>query len=308
MGAYTGEIASALSAWVWVVALILFRKAGERVEPLALNLFKNVLPLPLAAVGVLVVGAPWMASPDAGWTLGLMTVSSLSGMVLGDVLMLGSLNRVGAGWSAVVNSAYSPAMVLVTWALFGVPLTWGVGLGVALVTGAILLSQSREGSDGGRPSPELVKGLVMGLAAQFLMVFGTAILKYPILGQPSVLNTEDPFAVTFWRILISSAILSVWVGARSDRGRLVESIKPSAGAWKWMVPGALLGTYFSLVIWFIGMRHIGDSLVRAAVLNQSGLILLPFLGWRWLGERLTLRKVIASVLAFTGAMIVALSG
>jgi drug/metabolite transporter (DMT)-like permease len=140
------------------------------------------------------------------------------------------------------------------------------------------------------------------------MVLGTAMMKYPLFGRPAVLAVEDPFAITFWRMLISSVLLSAWVGLRADRGRLLGSLRPSAGAWRWMVPGSLLGTYLALVIWFVGMKHIGDSLVRAAVLNQSGLILLPFLGWRWLGERLTVQKVAASALAFGGAVVVALSG
>ncbi|MBZ0266267.1 hypothetical protein K8I28_16540, partial [bacterium] len=53
---YIGEIFALTTAFIWAGAVILFKKSGETVHPLALNLFKNSMafvmyPITLAAVG-----------------------------------------------------------------------------------------------------------------------------------------------------------------------------------------------------------------------------------------------------------------
>ncbi len=41
IGAIPGEVWALLAALIWSVAVILFKRTGEEVPPLALNLFKN---------------------------------------------------------------------------------------------------------------------------------------------------------------------------------------------------------------------------------------------------------------------------
>ncbi len=285
------------------MSLVLFRKAGEDVAPVALNLFKNTLSLPLAVITLLAVGGPILAG--GGWAVGLMAVSALLGMALGDSMLLSSLNRLGAGWSTIVNAAYSPVMVVVTSWLFGIPLTWGVGVGVGLVTVAVWMSgDPKEAFHADhKQRGTLWAGLGIGLASQVLMALGSAILKYPMWGHPAVVETESAFAITAWRLLFGTLMMAAWISARKDRAVQFASLKPSK-AWRVMIPGTILGTYLSLIAWFMGLQHIGDSLVKAGVLGQSGLILLPFMGWLWLRERLSTRKIAAAALALVGSIVV----
>jgi len=44
---YRGELLALLAPLAWAVAVILYRRAGERVPPVAMNLFKNALVTPL---------------------------------------------------------------------------------------------------------------------------------------------------------------------------------------------------------------------------------------------------------------------
>ena len=76
MEAYMGEIASALCALLWATALTFFRKTGETVPPLALNVFKNTIVLPLVALTMWVMGSPFFPDYD-GWTFGLLAISGI---------------------------------------------------------------------------------------------------------------------------------------------------------------------------------------------------------------------------------------
>ena len=63
MEAYTGEIASALCALLWSTALILFRKTGETVGPLAVPTVHRATALTMA-VPTLILGIYWAPVMD----------------------------------------------------------------------------------------------------------------------------------------------------------------------------------------------------------------------------------------------------
>ncbi|MBT3222936.1 MAG: EamA family transporter, partial [Proteobacteria bacterium] len=42
-----GEVYAISCALLWAIAIILFRKSGEQIQPVALNLFKGTVGLPL---------------------------------------------------------------------------------------------------------------------------------------------------------------------------------------------------------------------------------------------------------------------
>ncbi|UCC45647.1 MAG: EamA family transporter, partial [Candidatus Zixiibacteriota bacterium] len=62
---YQGETLALTAAIVWAVAVILFKKSGETVHPIGLNLFKDVLaavlfvPTLWILEGYVFLPAPW---------------------------------------------------------------------------------------------------------------------------------------------------------------------------------------------------------------------------------------------------------
>ncbi len=64
-----GQACALLSALIWAFALVLFKLSGERITPLALNLYKNIVGLVLLTLTLLGLAllpdrpAPWSAMP-----------------------------------------------------------------------------------------------------------------------------------------------------------------------------------------------------------------------------------------------------
>jgi drug/metabolite transporter (DMT)-like permease len=71
-----------------------------------------------------------------------------------------------------------------------------------------------------------------------------------------------------------------------------------------MVPATVLGSYLSLMLWIGGMKYTLASI--AAILNQSSTVFILILSVILLHERLTKRKIAATLLALAGVLLVSL--
>ncbi len=304
MEAYTGEIASALCALLWSTALILFRKTGETVGPLALNVFKNVVGLPFVALTMLVMGSPFLPAYDT-WTYVVLAISGIVGITVSDTFMFASLNRIGAGWLAVVTCAYAPSMVFITFAAFDEPITLAVTIGALLVAVAVMLAPGRIEGEARQHGSDFVFGIVLGVLSVVVNAAAVSVLKYPVGGHAAIFDTADILWLTFWRLLCGTVVLIILQLLKADRRAAFACFRPSP-VWKVMIPGSFIGTYLAMILWLLGMQKITGSLARAAILNQTTVIYLPIFGAIFLAERLTGRKIAAVLIAFVGASIVVL--
>ena len=96
------------------------KRVGEKVHPVALNLFKNTLGAILIGITLVIIGEPLISS---GFVTGedymRLIISGIIGIGLADILFLHSLNIIGAGISALVGTVYSPFVILFAYLLLG---------------------------------------------------------------------------------------------------------------------------------------------------------------------------------------------
>ncbi|MCK5258630.1 MAG: EamA family transporter, partial [Thermoplasmatales archaeon] len=104
---YLGEGFSLFTAVVWALAVILFRKSGETVHPLALNTFKNLMAFVLFIPTIWFFGET-LFRPVPAHIYILLLLSGVIGVGIGDSLFFKSLNLLGAGLTAIVDCLYSP--------------------------------------------------------------------------------------------------------------------------------------------------------------------------------------------------------
>jgi len=107
-----GEVFALLAAVTWAFALVLFKYSGERVTPLALNLFKSVVGVLLLAVTLLLAPylQPFLGDESLQRVLELptrhiwvMVASGVIGIALADTLFFYGLNMVGVGIISIVD-------------------------------------------------------------------------------------------------------------------------------------------------------------------------------------------------------------
>ncbi len=291
---YIGQYLSLLSAIIWAFAVILLKKSGERVHPIALNLFKTLLGF------VLFLPTIWIFNktliPQVSYNNYLMFIlSGVIGMGIGDVLFLKSLNRIGAGLSAIVSCMYSPFTITLSVIWLKETLTLLQILGVLLIVVAVLTTinlKNREQIS----RRELLIGILWGVLGIAATAIGIVMIK-PLLGQTPLLWAIE---IRMFGGLIGIIIITL---LHPSRRRIISSLFSSQGLW-YKVGGSFLGAYLVMLLWLAGMKFTQVSI--ASALNQTSSVFIFVFASIFLKEAINLQRILALILAVSGVLLVIL--
>ncbi len=292
---FIGEIMAITTAVIWAAAVILFKKSGETVHPIGLNLFKNSLGVLLLIPTLLFINQLELRDIPAYDYL-MIFLSGAIGIGIADTFFFKSLNYLGAGLTAIVDCLYSPFVIGFSFLLLGESLSYWQIVGVLLILSAVLTATNQ--SDG-RPidKKRIIKGLLFGATAMFLTGFGVVIVK-------PVLEHEPLMWVTTLRLLSGVLVLLFLLFFNNKRRIIIQSLFKN-GIRLSTVLGSFLGAYVAMILWLGGMKYTQAS--TAAALNQTNSIFIFIFAYFILKEKINLKKTIGIILAVAGALLVTFS-
>ncbi|MFH0982661.1 MAG: DMT family transporter [Planctomycetota bacterium] len=288
-----GELYASLAAITWAFALVLYRQSGERVSPMALNLFKNVIGLVLLSLTLLYLGQginTLRVYPSRD--LLILAISGVMGIALADTFFFHALNLIGVGLLSIVDCLYMPFVVCFSWLLLSEQLLLFHYLGGGLILLGVFVS-SRHTPPANRTRAQLVLGMLCAALALALMAFSVVVAK-PVF---------ERFPLTWAaqiRLLAGTAALILLTLASGKRGEYWAVFRPAA-IWKQSIPASVLGMYFALLFWIAGFKYTQASI--AAILNQTSVVFALILGTLILKEPFTRRKLVSVVLASAGTIL-----
>ncbi len=290
-----GKIMALLCAVVWAGAVILFKLAGDRIRPLALNLYKTALTVILLFPVLLLLGIPLFpgAVPGRHW-LAVMA-SGILGIAISDTLFFACLNRLGAGMTAIVDALYAPFVMTATWlVLFQRPRLEQIGGALLVIAAVLVVAYRKSGSP--LPTRRVMSGIFFGVTAMAIMAV-SIVLMQPVLSQVSV------FWVTELRMLSALAVLLLMFAWQKERRQLLAPLWQK-GSRHYAFWGALLGNLISMTLWVGAFKF--TAVNSAAVLNQTNTVFVVVLASVFLKEAFTRRRLLATVLAVAGSLLVLL--
>lgn len=289
---YLGEVFALLCAMAWAIAVILFKKSGETVHPIGLNLFKDVLAAVLLVPTIYILGETLFRPAPAGQYV-LLLLSGALGIGVADTLFFKSLNALGAGLSAIVVCMYSPFTIALSYLYLGEALTLIQFAGVAFILFAVLTAIGMNNSTGA-PRRSILAGVLWGVLSQAANATGVVVIK-PILEiSPLVWVTEV-------RLIGGVAALVLFLMLHKSRKTIIRSIL-SAKSWGYTLSGSFFGAYVAMLLWLAGMKFTQAS--TASALNQTSTIFIFVFAAIFLKEKVTILRVIGIVLGFSGALLV----
>ena len=289
---YFGELLSLVTALVWAVAVVLFKKSGEKVHPIALNLFKNLFAALLFSLTFLAISYPlWRKAPAGDYLL--LILSGAIGIGIADTVFFHSLNLLGAGLSSIVDCLYSPFIIILSTFWLGERLGALQLAGVGLILGAVLLVSAGRGER--RISRhDLHWGIVWGVVAMALMAVGIIMVK-------RLLERSPVLWVTGIRLAGGTAVGLATLPFFRKRREIVASLVRSAD-WRYVLPGSFVGTYLAMVLWLGGMKYALAS--TSSALNQTSNIFVFIMAVLFLKEEITVSRVAGIVIAVGGVFMV----
>lgn len=293
---YLGQVLALLAPISWSIAIILFRKSGEIVPPLALNQFKNTLATLLFLLTILLTGQELLRPAPRGDYL-LLLISGAIGIGIADTFFFLCLNTIGAGLQAIVNTSYSPVIIGLSFLFLGERLTLPQLLGAILIVSAVLAVSYTRQRRAKTPSRR-VRGILYGLAGTLTQGISIVMVK-PLLDQTPMLW------VTFWRLIGGLLMVAVLLAFIPAQRRALVTLR-NVRVWPVMIPGSIMGTYVALFFWMGGMKFTQASI--AAALNQTSTLFTFVLAVLILKEPFTRRRVVGVALGMLGVLMVTLGG
>lgn len=289
---YLGEIFAFVTAIVWASAVILFKKSGETVHPVALNFFKNLLAMVLL-IPTIYLFEGWIFEGFTRDEILLLLLSGALGIGVADTLFFKSLNLLGAGLSAIVDCLYSPSIIFLAFLWVGERLGILQIIGVGMIISAVL-TITRADKSGFIGRRNLLLGILWGALAMFAMAVGIVMIK-------SLLNRSPLLPLSEIRLFGGGIILAV-VLIFHPRRREIATPHLTRRGWAYLLTGSFLGAYCALLLWLAGMKYTQASI--AAALNQTSNIFIFIFAALFLKEPITKRRVVGIILGVAGAFIV----
>jgi drug/metabolite transporter (DMT)-like permease len=283
-----------LTAIAWAFAVILFKKSGETVHPIGLNLFKDLFALVLFLPTMWLFGETlWRDAPAAEYAL--LLASGALGIGLGDTFFFMSLNRLGAGLTAIVDCLYSPFIIGLSLLFLAERLSALQVVGAALVVAAVLAA-SLEWRNGLINRRDLALGILFGVLGLASMAVGIVAIK-PLLERSPLLW------VTEVRVVGGVAALALILLFHRRRRAIVSSVvSNSARGWGYILGGSFAGAYLAMALWLAGMKYTQASV--ASALNQTANVFIFIFAALLLREPITRRRTLGIILGFLGAVLV----
>lgn len=286
------ELAALGTALCWAITPLVSAAPANHFGAFAFNRLRQISVAVLLAVFVAIAGR-WHALTLQ--EVGLLVLSGIVGIFVGDTLLFAALNRLGPRRNGVVFALNAPLAAILGWLLLdeALPLlaVAGIGLTIIGVMLAILFGQR----PGQSHHLEDVKGsLWLGIALGLGAAIGQA--TGSIMARPLMASGIDPFVASLFRVGAAAACLSVLMSLPID---VVKSRAPmnKKMAGLTIFSGILaMGLGMTLLLYALSGGKTG---IVSTLSATSPVMILPLL-WLTTGIRPTLGAWAGAVLVVCG--------
>lgn len=286
---FRGELAAISAALIWAIASVIYIGIGRQLSPLVLNLIKGLIGIVLLILTLLLKGE---LLPQIGATaIGLLALSGVVGIGLGDTAYFEALNCLGARRALVLESVAPPLAAVMALVCLQERLTSGAWAGIALTIVGVTWVVIERTHDTGQPQQHLWRGTVFGLLAALGQASGAVLSRAALAG-----TTIDPLWSALIRLVAGGLVLVVWLQLQK---RTVQELKPlrSPRFLIILTVTAFASTYLAIWLQQVSLKYTAAGIAQA-LSATSPLFVIPIA--IALGEKVSVRAIVGVLLALIG--------
>ncbi len=296
--AVSAAAAALAAALCWTLASLLWRRIPTSLSGAQLNLLKNLIALavqlPLLAL------LPWRVE---GQAMLLLALSGVIGIAAGDSFFFAALRRLGTRRTLTLDSGGPAVSTLAGVVLLGEVPRLEQGIGVALITLAVLLVARQRppqraggaagvgGSDRAAAIDRL--GLLLALAALLCGVSGALLSRAALAG-----SAIPPLQAATLRLSAATLALAPLLPGLPRPGRRP---RPARRRWPWLLLATLVGTSLGIQLQQVALAGLPGGLA-VALLSTAPVLAVPLAPLE--GDRPGPRGLLAALAAVVGVSLV----
>jgi DME family drug/metabolite transporter len=288
---YLGEAFALSSAVCWAFSVVLFRKSRIDAPNEVLCIIRNLITFLLLLITCLFFENSFNQLIELTFNqIFVLALSGIIGIALADSFFFATIKKMDASLFGIFQCAYSPIVILISYFYLSESLSLKQFIGLLLVISSILLISTSSNRNKQKLSIQTIFFAILMVACNAI----SAVIAKPILE-----NTDLIPAITL-RSFFGIGILHFYLYL-TYRGRIFKDINIIEISKKIILP-TILGSYISSIFWLAGFKYTYASI--ASILNETSSLFIVILGVILLKEELTKIKIISTLLAMFGILLV----
>jgi drug/metabolite transporter (DMT)-like permease len=287
---FGGELAALGAAFLWALSAVVYAQLGQKIPPIALNLSKGVIAIVLIAFTLIVQGN-YLPTGMNAVAMGLLLLSGILGIGLGDTFYFEALNHLGARRTLLMEALAPPLAALIALIFLQEALSLGAWTGIFLTVLGVtwVVSERVPGTEG--QAVNLLRGTSFALLSALGQASG-AVLSRAALAD----TTIDPLWSTFLRIIGGVLVLLLWMPLK-QRLRVEFQRLQFKRLLGIIAVTAFFSTYLGIWLQQTAFKYTATGIAQA-LLATSPLFVLPIA--IVMGERVTPRAFLGALVALGG--------
>lgn len=255
---------------------------------------------------VLIAGWHWVVTGEffpfetEPWRWGILAISSIAGLAIGDGALFLSFLYIGPRLAMLLMTTVPVMSAFFAWILFGetIGLRESIGIAITLAgVGWVILERPGNVHSGQYPRERFVAGILLALVGALGQTANLVVTKFALVDGYSALSATEV------RILVSMLLLWGWAGARGQWASSLAKLHDRT-AMLLILGGAIAGPFLGIWFSYIAIQHTRVG-IASTIMATPPLLLIP-LSAIFLGEKTSVRGWMGTIVALAGvALLVA---
>jgi drug/metabolite transporter (DMT)-like permease len=296
-----GGIAALISALLWAISAIIFRNLGKSIPPVELNLVKDCMAVGLMLVTTLLLREHALVMPIT--TIGLLIISGIVGVGMGDTAYFESLNHLGSRFALLLGMLAPPMTGALAWIFMGESISLTSWLGIVVTIAGIAWVITEEQATEENVKINYKKGIQYAVIAALAQAIGAVISRYAMTASGATISALQTSIIRLLAGIIYLAVLIIFSKKSAFLWLRKDEVGGRTSTWKLLRMVAvvgILGTYTAVWLQQVSIQFAPVAIAQT-LLSTSPLFILPIIALR--GEKLSFRAVGGVVVSLVGIVL-----